>query len=152
MYLLDTCICVEFLRGRLSTGYQMMRQSPVDLFKIPAVTVGELLLGAEQAPAEWQLVERRSVEVFLESFEVVPFDEKCARAYSRIRADLEGRGCRIGEIDMEIAATALANQAVLVTNNVKEFSRVPGLSFECWHDVSETWQEDARAEDDGSRG
>ena len=152
MYILDTCICVEFLRGRLSTGYQMMRQSPAGLFKIPAMAVGELLLGAEKAPAEWQALERRSVEVFLENFEIVPFDEKCARAYSRLRADLEARGCRIGEIDMEIAATALANQAVLVTNNVEEFGRVPGLSFESWHDVSDIWQEAASTEDDGFRG
>ena len=53
---------------------------------------------------------------------------------------------------MEIAATALANQAVLVTNDVKEFSRVPGLPFECWHDISDTWREVASAKDDGSRG
>ena len=152
MYILDTCICVEFLRGRLSTGYQMMRQSPAGLFKIPAMTVGELLLGAEKAPAEWQALERRSVEVFLESFDIVPFDEKCARAYARLRADLEARGCRIGEIDMEIAATALANQAVLVTNNVNEFGRVPGLSIESWHDISGNWQEAASADDDGFRG
>ena len=151
MYILDTCICVEFLRGRLSIGYQMMRRSPASLFKIPAMAVGELLLGAEKAPEKWQALERRSVEVFLESFDVVPFDEKCARAYSRLRADLEARGCRIGEIDMEIAATALANQAVLVTNNVKEFGRVPGLSFESWHDISGNWQEAANADDDGFR-
>ncbi|MDO4532146.1 MAG: type II toxin-antitoxin system VapC family toxin [Coriobacteriia bacterium] len=152
MYILDTCICVEFLRGRLSTGYQMMRQSPAGLFKIPAISVGELLLGTEKAPEEWQVLERRSVEVFLESFDVAPFDEKCARAYARLRADLEARGCRIGEIDMEIAATALANQAVLVTDNVKEFGRVPGLSFESWHDISDIWQEVASAEDDGLPG
>lgn len=152
MYILDTCICVEFLRGRLSIGYQMMHQSPAGLFKIPAMAVGELLLGAEKAPEKWQALERRSVEVFLESFDVVPFDEKCARAYSRLRADLEARGCRIGEIDMEIAATALANQAVLVTNNVKEFGRVPGLSFESWHDIADIWQEVASAENDDSRG
>jgi tRNA(fMet)-specific endonuclease VapC len=152
MYILDTCICVEFLRGRLSTGYQMMRQSPAGLFKIPAMAVGELLLGVEKAPMEWQVLERRSLEVFLESFDIVPFDEKCARAYARIRADLETRGCRIGEIDMEIAATALANQAVLVTNNVKGFSRVPGLSFESWYDITDFGREVASAEDDGSRG
>lgn len=141
MYLLDTSICVDFLRGELSTGYQMMRQLPAGLFKVTAITVAELLLGVEKAPERWRAIERRSVEVFLESFDVVPFDESCARAYAQIRADLEARGMRIGEIDMEIAAIARANHAVLVTNNVREFSRVPGLSFESWHDISDTWQE-----------
>lgn len=141
MYLLDTNICIDFLHGELEDGYRLMRESPRRLFKLPAIVVGELLLGVEKAPLKWRQREQRKVEVFLEEFEVVPFDASCARAFAKMRAELESRGMTIGPMDMMIAATALANNAVLVTNNVREFIRVPGLSFESWHNVSDIWQE-----------
>lgn len=141
MYLLDTNICIDFFHGELGDGFRMLRQSPRALFKLPSIVVGELLLGVEKAPLQWQMRERRKVEVFLEEFEVIPFDEKCAREFARIRADLERNGRGIGPMDMLIAATAIANQATLITNNVKEFARVPRLSFESWYDISDIWQE-----------
>ena len=73
---------------------------------------------------------REAVEEFLLPFQVVPFDWRCANEYGKIRAALERQGKAIGGNDMLIAATALANDAVLVTNNVREFKRVPGLSLE----------------------
>jgi tRNA(fMet)-specific endonuclease VapC len=146
MYLLDTNICIDFLHGELSDGFRLLRESPRTMFKLPSVVVGELLLGVEKAPLEWQQRERRKVEVFLGEFEVLPFDEKCAREFARIRVGLELRGNSIGPMDMLIAATALANQAVLVTNNVREFSRVRGLSLECWHDIPDMWEEAALTE------
>ena len=146
MYLLDTNICIDFLHGELSDGFRMMRESPRDLFKLPAVVVGELLLDAEKAPPKWQMRERRKVEVFLEEFEVIPFDERCAREFARIRASLELRGMLIGPMDMLIAATAIANQAVLITNNAREFERIPGLRLESWYDISDIWEETAGAE------
>ena len=152
MYLLDTNICIDFLHGELSDGFRILRESPRTMFKLPSVVVGELLLDVEKAPLEWQQRGRRKVEAFLEEFEVLPFDERCAREFARMRAGLESRGKSIGPMDMLIAATALANQAVLVTNNVKEFGRVPGLSFESWHDISDNWQEAASADDDDFRG
>ena len=75
------------------------------------------------------------VDEFTLPFEVVPFDSKCAHAYARIRGELEMTGKKIGPNDLLIAATALANNAVLVTNNVDEFKRVPGLSLECWYEM-----------------
>jgi len=150
MYLLDTNICIDFLHGELNEGFRMLRQSPRSLFKLPSVVVGELLLGVEKAPLQWQLRERRKVEVFLAEFEVVPFDEQCAREFARVRAFLEARGMGIGPMDMFIAATALANQAVLITNNVKEFGRIPGLSFESWHDISDIWNKAANERANGA--
>ena len=64
--------------------------------------------------------------------EVVPFDLTAARAAAGIRSELEGRGLSIGPMDLLIAGTALSRGAVLVTNNVKEFSRIQGLRIEDW--------------------
>jgi tRNA(fMet)-specific endonuclease VapC len=63
---------------------------------------------------------------------VVPFDRACAEHYARLRADLEQRGCVIGDRDMMIAATALAHNLVLLTDNAAEFARIPGLRIETW--------------------
>ncbi|WP_302319231.1 type II toxin-antitoxin system VapC family toxin [Gordonibacter pamelaeae] len=137
MRLLDSCICIDFLRGRLPYAYSLLRESDPRLFKIPAIVEGELRVGAEKSSnpekARWL------VDEFMLPFEVLPFDSSCARAYGRIRAQLERAGKTIGHNDLLIAATALANNAVLVTGNVDEFKRVPGLSIESWHEM--TWEE-----------
>lgn len=137
MYFLDSNICIDFMRGRLPLGYDLMRRSDPGIFKIPAIVEGELRLGAYKSaqPAKNQWL----VEEFLLPFEVIPFDSQCARAYAKIRGELERQGNVIGPNDMLIAATAVANQAVLITNNVDEFKRVPGLSLESWHET--TWKE-----------
>lgn len=130
MYYLDTCICVEFLRGRLAYGYQVMRKSRRSEFKIPAIVAAELWFGAAHSnDAEKQ---KRIVEAFLDAFEIIPFDFACAKAYGELRQRLSSEGRLIGDRDMMIAATALAHEAVLVTRNIKEFNRVPDLKLEEW--------------------
>ena len=133
MYLLDSCICIDFLRGRLPYAYDLMRNSDPRLFKIPAIVEGELLVGVEKSSRPEKA--RWLVDEFTLPFDVLPFDSDCAREYGRIRALLERSGKKIGHNDLFIAATALANNAVLVTNNMDEFKRVPGLSLECWYEM-----------------
>ena len=133
MYLLDTNVLVDFLRGRMPHGYDLMRASDPRLFKIPSIVEAELLAGAEKSRDPEQA--RFAVESILLPFEVVPFCSKCARHYGRIRAHLEREGMAIGPNDLLIAATALAHGATLVTGNVREFKRVPGLSLEEWAEV-----------------
>ena len=150
MYLLDSNICIDFMRGELPYAYDMMRNSSPKLFKIPAIVEGgtrgradkkafeaivegELRLGIEKSKQPEKA--RWLVDEFTLPFEVVPFDSKCAHTYARIRGELEMTGKKIGPNDLIIAATALANNAVLVTNNVDEFKRVPGLSLECWYEM-----------------
>jgi tRNA(fMet)-specific endonuclease VapC len=72
------------------------------------------------------------LELFIAQFETVPFDEHAASAYGSIRAYLRAMGKPIGPLDTLIAAHAKALAATLVTNNVAEFSRVPGLTLENW--------------------
>jgi tRNA(fMet)-specific endonuclease VapC len=74
------------------------------------------------------------LEAFLSPFTSVAFDDGAASYYGRIHADLDRAGELIGPNDLLIAAMALANDLVLVTHNVKEFGRVPGLRWEDWED------------------
>ena len=93
----------------------------------------ELLLGVEKSADPGP--NRLKVELLLLPFEVLPFDDECALHYARIRAHLEGKGMSIGANDYIIAACAMAHGATLVTNNVGEFQRIPGLSVEQWAEV-----------------
>ncbi|WP_165172401.1 type II toxin-antitoxin system VapC family toxin [Adlercreutzia sp. ZJ242] len=134
MYMLDTNICVDFLRGRLPYALKMLRESDPQLFKVPAMVEAELRLGA--CKSAHPMKNRQAVEQFLAAFDVIPFCSLCAGAYARVRADLERKGLVIGPNDLVIAATALAHDAVLVTNNCREFMRVEGLQIEAWEEVS----------------
>ena len=133
MYVFDTNIIIEFLRGRLPLGLELLKNTDCRLVKIPAIVEAELLLGAfkSQNPEK----NRLAIENLLCNYEVVPFDSACARTYARIRADLEAAGQIIGPNDLIIAATALVHDATLATNNVREFQRVPNLRIMTLHEV-----------------
>lgn len=133
MYYLDSDICINLLRGKLPDTYALMRRSSPRIFGIPAIVEAELRLGAAKSihPRKNLLL----LETFLAPFQKIPFDSRCAMAYARIRAQLEGEGRSIGPNDMLIAATALADDAVLVTGNTREFARVGGLQVENWDEV-----------------
>ena len=133
MYFLDTCICIDFLRGRLPNVYRLMREGRPEDFRIPAIVAAELWFGAEHSlnPAR----ESAIVGAFLDAFETAPFDAKAAREYGRIRQELGSQGRLIGDRDMMIAATARAQGATVVTENVGEFARVSGLQLESWVEV-----------------
>lgn len=135
----DTCIIIDFLRGRTPELYDLLEHTDPSRFIVPAVVAGELYVGAAKSSNPVHALE--AVEEFLLPFEIVPFDNRCAYEYGRIRADLEQRGLRIGSNDMLIAATARAMNATLVTNNVREFKRIPGFSLETW-DVMDVPPED----------
>ena len=130
MRCLDTCVIIDFLRGRSPELYRLFERTNPKLVIVPSVVAAELLVGAEKS--QNPQAAREAVEEFLLPFQVVPFDWRCANEYAHIRAELEKVGKAIGGNDMLIAATALANDAVLVTNNMREFKRVPRLSLETY--------------------
>ena len=134
MYFFDSDICIEILRGRLPRVQEVMRKASPDLFGVPAVVEAELLFGAANSdnPEEGRFY----VESLLAPFQIIPFDSKCAVQYANVRADLKKRGLMIGPNDLLIAATALANSATLVSNNVREFRRVQGLLLESWSEIA----------------
>jgi tRNA(fMet)-specific endonuclease VapC len=129
-YLLDTNICVFLICNKSQTVLQRFRQHPVGDIGISAVTLAELRYGADksQDPA----ANHAALDVFLVPLSVLDFDAEAASHYGKIRADLEGRGLPIGPLDTMIAAHARSLSVTLVTNNVSEFSRVPGLTIEDW--------------------
>ena len=96
---------------------------------ISVLTLAEALFGARKKNS--QRLESL-VGMFRELFPVVPWSENAAEAYALIRTQLETSGSPIGEMDMLIAASAIAGGYVLVTNNIRHFQRIQGLSIENW--------------------
>jgi tRNA(fMet)-specific endonuclease VapC len=97
---------------------------------ISAVNLGELVFGAEHSqPVERNLAD---IEAMAARLEVLPFDNKAAYHFGQIRSALHRMGQPIGPYDMMVAGHARSTGLVMVTNNVKEFERVPGLLIDDW--------------------
>jgi tRNA(fMet)-specific endonuclease VapC len=131
-YLIDTCIFVEILRGKLPHVLQkMLSMNPSNRICTSTIVHAELWYGFEngiQTPArEQQLFD------LLAPFPCWDFDRSIVRTYGKIRAYLSQQGNQIGGNDMLIAATALEKNLTVVTDNLKEFQRVPGLLCEVWN-------------------
>jgi tRNA(fMet)-specific endonuclease VapC len=127
-YLLDTNTCVFVIRNKSHLTLQRLRQHVAGVVGICPITLAELRYGADksQDPAK----NHAALNSFLAPVEIVEFDAQAAGQYGNIRADLERRGLPIGPLDTLIAAHALS--LTLVTNNIREFTRVSGLSVEDW--------------------
>ena len=129
-YLLDTNICVLLIRQKSPQVLTQLTSHPITDIGISAVTVAELQYGVQKSsrPAQNQ----QALDQFLLPLTIISFDENDAVAYGQIRANLEAQGSPIGALDTLIAAQAVQYNLILVTNNVGEFARVPGLAIEDW--------------------
>ncbi len=130
MFLLDTNVCIQYLRGKNARVRQRLAACPPPDVRLCSVVLSELYFGALRSADP--LKNRTAVDQFAAPFSSLPFDDAAADICSRIRHHLESRGIPIGPYDMQIAAIALVHDCTLVTHNTKEFSRVPGLSLEDW--------------------
>ena len=129
-YLLDTNICIYLIKGRDEKLLKkFVKHSPVD-FAVSSITVSELWYGVKKSKK--QKVNEAALTSFLQPFEIINFDEDSAKVYGSIRTKLESDGKPIGSMDLLIASIALANELVLLTNNEREFKRVPKLKIENW--------------------
>ena len=126
-YLLDTDAVVDVLRGRHRVAQRLAQVSPEDV-GVSAMTLAELLYGS-CCSADSERSERE-VRRFVEAIRIIPFGRNASAAHAQIRFALRQRN--IGPNDLVIAATALSARATVVTANVREFSRVDGLSTEDW--------------------
>ncbi len=129
-YLLDTDICIYVLKHRYLRLVEKLRRVGIENVGVTTITLAELEYGVanSQKPAE---TTARLYE-FLAPFSFLDFDADSARHYGGIRKTLKDQGRPIGPMDILIASVALAHDRVLVTNNIGEFTRVPGLKIENW--------------------
>jgi tRNA(fMet)-specific endonuclease VapC len=129
-YLLDTNICIQIIRRKPSELLSRLTALPVGDVGLSTITVAELHVGVQKSRDPARNAE--ALTMFLLPLEIADFGYAAAEAYGRIRATLEAAGTPIGPLDTLIAGHAVSLNAILVTDNVAEFSRVPGLRIENW--------------------
>ncbi len=133
MYLLDTNIVSYFLRGAFpALNQRISNRAPEDL-AISIISAGELRYGLRRlAPSRRSRALSNQLDALLTVVAVLALPTGAALHYGTARAQLETAGTPIGGNDLWIAAHALAQNMTLVTNNTREFARVPGLKLENW--------------------
>jgi tRNA(fMet)-specific endonuclease VapC len=129
-YLLDTNICIYIIKKKPSSVLDHLEMLQPSDVTISSITLAELEYGIAKSTRPEQ--NREALSGFLTPFDILPFDEQAAYHYGEVRKDLEAKGQVIGSMDMMIAAHARSLGFPVVTNNEKEFKRVPGLIVENW--------------------
>lgn len=129
LYILDTNIIVAALKGRDEVR-RRLEAVAAESIRLSSIVLGELEFGAEKSAYGDR--NRSQLAALVQRFTLVGTDFDTARHYGRIRTVLERKGTPIGSNDTWIAAQALAIGATMVTDNVREFSRVPDLQVETW--------------------
>lgn len=130
MYLIDTNICIYTIKNNPKSVVQKIKSIEPYQIKISSITVAELEYGAAKSK-EFEKNKTTLIK-FLSAFDIIPFTDSDAEIYGLIRATLEKTGSIIGPYDLQIAAQAISRKLILVSNNTKEFIRVPNLKLENW--------------------
>jgi tRNA(fMet)-specific endonuclease VapC len=129
-YLLDTNICIYIKNHRPAEVLARFSKLPLGKVAMSVITYGELCFGAEKSSKPKE--SRHILEHLIALIPVLPLDETVSTYYGKIRQHLQANGKPIGNNDLWIASHALASKLILVTNNMAEFERVPGLRVENW--------------------
>jgi len=129
-YLIDTNTCIYIINKKPPSAVNRIRSKQPEDIAISTVTIGELEYGVHRS----QKIDQNRIALleFLVPLTILDFDQGAAAVYGSIRSSLEARGTPIGPMDLLIAAQAMSQGLVLVTNNEREFSRVDGLGIENW--------------------
>lgn len=129
-YMLDTNTCIYIIKKKPTDVLERFRQTRISQVGISSITLSELEYGVAKSSQP----ERNQIALaqFLAPLEIPSYGDDAATHYGRLRAYLENQGTPIGSLDMLIAAHALSIGCVLVTNNEKEFSRIPNLQIHNW--------------------
>lgn len=129
-YLLDTNICIYIMNKRPIEVIEKCRQCEPGEIGISSVTLSELQYGVSKS--DQRTKNKLRLDDFLVPFEILAYDQGAANVYGDIRFQLEKKGTSIGPLDMLIAAHAISQDLILITNNEKEFRRVKKLKVENW--------------------
>jgi len=129
MYMLDTNTLIYFFKGMGNVSKRLFTHSPKDIY-ISSMVLYELQVGIAKSNNP-QKREKQLLEL-LQQINLISFSQKEAKVSALIRADLEAKGIPIGPMDILIAGSAKANNLILVTHNIKEFTRVDELKIEDW--------------------
>lgn len=132
MILLDTNTCIYIINNRPPEVLEYFRSYQAGEVGISSIAASELAYGVSKSGS---MKNRKALDMFLAPLQILPFDSECLWFYAEIRASLEKNGLSIGPMDTLIAAQALSIDGTLVTNNLKEFSRVPKLKLENWFEA-----------------
>ena len=129
-YMLDTNICIYAMKNNPEKVLRRFKEELDNGICISSITLAELEYGMKRSsnPVKNDAALLR----FLLPMSILPFGPDAASEYGEIRAYLQSKGTPIGSLDMVIAGHAKAENMVLVTNNIREFARVPGLQLENW--------------------
>jgi tRNA(fMet)-specific endonuclease VapC len=128
-YMLDTNICIYVMKNYphdLKEKFNLLAEQ----LCISSITLGELHYGAEKSSRRADNL--TAIEYFVARLDVLPFGTKAAAHYGQVRAELERAGTPCGPHDMQIGGHARSEGLIVVTNNLREFSRMPGIRTENW--------------------
>lgn len=128
-YILNTDICSYIIRENSSVLLKNLNSHNHDKISITSITYAELLFGAEKKSST-KIADK--IEAIASNVNIISFDQNAAIEYSKMRLELEKSGTPIGNMDMLIASCALSEEAILVTNNERHFSKISGLKIENW--------------------
>ena len=129
-FMLDTNTCIYIIKRKPPDVLERFRRTEISEIGISSITLSELLYGVSKSSRpeqnQWALTQ------FIAPLEILPYGDDAAQYYGDLRVHLEKQGTPIGSLDMLIAAHALSIACTLVTNDEKEFIRIPNLNIENW--------------------
>ena len=128
--MLDTNTCIYIIKRKPQKVIKRFKQTDISQIGISSITLSELQYGVSKSskPEQNQI----ALSQFVAPLEILPYDDGASQYYGDLRAGLEKQGTPIGSLDMLIAAHSISLNSVLITNNEKEFSRIPKLKIDNW--------------------
>ena len=129
-YMLDTNTCIYIIKRKPLKIIERFKKTEISQIGISSITLSELLYGVSKSSRPLQ--NQIALSQFVAPLEIMPYDDEAAQHYGDLRVGLEKQGTPIGSLDMLIAAHAISLNSVLITNNEKEFIRIPNLKIDNW--------------------
>ncbi|MCL1837018.1 MAG: type II toxin-antitoxin system VapC family toxin [Treponema sp.] len=132
MFMLDTNMCIFIIKKKYENVLIKLRKNRQKGLYVSSITLAELEFGIENAEQAYKAKNRIALMEFLTIMEIQNFDDNAAKEYGILKKDLKERKCLIGPLDMLIGAHAKSLKMTLVTNNTREFARIPNLKIADW--------------------